>query len=277
MAECLAGQIRFFKKNKLDLSNTLASITVTDATATNTGQDFVDFLRNRNNTSAWVTTGSDDAALTQLDVDFTDERDFDTIFLIKHNFADYTIQYWDGALYQDFSEPISVTGNTAATSFHQFDTVSTSKLRLIIQGTMVADADKKMFQFIATEKLATGQLEGWPVIRRPRLNTNKKISTMLSGKVNVTESIGGFGFDAQVRNWTIDSDLNIVEEIYFGRRGVLVWLSGGDEDQFRFKRFGYRDEDIFQMRAVNDYSPEWVSGVYKNGLRINMRLQESIN
>ena len=261
----------------MDLSNSLASITVTDGTATNTGQDFVDFLRNRNNTSAWITTGSDDAALTTLDFDFTDERDFDTVLLVLHNFDSYTLKYWDGAIYQDFVPAINVTGNIKETTFHQFTKVSTSKLQLIINGTIVPDADKRMKQFIATEKLVTGQLTGWPIIKNPNFNTNKKVSKMLSGKVNVTESVGGFGVDLQVRNWSIDSDLNIVEEIYSGRRGVLIWLSAGNEDQFKFKRYGYRDEDIFLMRAVNSYSPEWVSGVYINGLKITLKMQESIN
>lgn len=275
--ECQTGQIRFFKKNKIDLSNTLASITVTDAIATNDGAAFVNFLRNRNNTSAWVTTGSDDAALTELVFDMTDERDVDTLILVDHNLKAYTIQYFNGATFVDFSTTIAETVNTKDTTFHQFDKVTTSKIKLIIQGTFVADADKFIKQFIVTEKLVTGQLKGWPVIRRPRLNTNKKVAVMLSGKVNVTESIGGFSMDLQVRHWSIDSDLNIVEEIYLGRRGVLVWLSAGAEEQFQFKRIGYRNKDIFLMRATNDYGPEFVSGVYVNGLKITLKLRESIN
>lgn len=271
-----AGQIRFFKKSRLDLENVNASITVTDATATNNGQSFVDFLRNRNNASAWMTTGSDDAALTTLTCEFTDERDFDSIILVCHNLKAYTIKYWDGALYQDFSTPIAETVNAKATTFHQFDKVSTSRIQIIIQGTFVADADKKMKQLIMTENLAAGKLEGWPLIRKPRHTTNKKVTTMLSGKVNVVESVGAFSAELSVRNWTIDTDLNIVEEIYFGRRGVLMWLSGGDDTQFSSRRIGYRDEDIYLVRAVNDYSPEWVSGVYVNGLKIKMSLKEAI-
>lgn len=274
---CQTGQIRFFKKNKIDNSNTLASITVTDGVATNNGQSFVDFLRNKNNFSAWITTGSSDSANTELLAELTDERDLDSIMLIGHNFAAYTLQYWDGSSYQDFSTPINVSGNTKTTTFHQFDKVSTSRVKLIILGTMVPDSDKRMKQWILTEKLATGQFEGWPVIRRPELNTNKKISTVLSGKVSVIESIGAYEFDLQVRHWTSDSDLEIVMEIYRGRRGVLVWLSGGDEAQFKLKLLGYKDEDIFQMRAVNNFSPELASGVYVNGVKIDLKLRESIN
>ncbi|MCP3684532.1 MAG: hypothetical protein GY861_17845 [bacterium] len=276
MSSTDTGQIRFFKKSKLDISNVQASITVTDPTATNNGQTFVDFLRNRNNVSAWLTTGSNDAAKTVLEFNLTEERDVDSVLFILHNFKGYTLKYWDGSAYVDFSTPINVTGNTAKTTFHEFPTVTTSALQLVITGTFVADADKKMRQVIITEKLISGQLEGWPVIRKPRHTTNKKVSSMLSGKVNVVESVGGFEADLSVRNWNKDADLEIVEEIYLGKRGVLMWLSGGKESQFGQQRIGYRDEDIYLVRAINDYSPEWVSGVYRNGLRILMRLREAI-
>ena len=273
----MAGQIRFFKKSRIDLSNSLASITVTDATATNPGQAFTDFLRNRNNTSAWVTTGSNDAANTTLVYDMTDERDISVILLVLHNFAAYTLKYWNGAAYVDFATPISVTGNTAETSFHEVTQVSTSRLQLIITGTIVADADKKMRQTIISDKIVTGQLEGWPLIKKPRHTTNKKVTTMLSGKVNVLESVGAFSADLSVRHWSISADLDIVEEIFLGKRGVLMWLSGGDEAQFTQSRIGYRDEDIYLVRAINDYSPEYVSGVYVNGLKIQLKLKEAIS
>ena len=278
MDKCPSNQIRFLVKNKIDLDNPLASLSVTDTVASNDGATFLDFLRNRNNRSAWLTTDSDDSANTEIIAELTDLRDLDTIILVKHNFAAYTLQYWDGvSAWVDFSTPIAVTGNADETTFHQFDKVETSRIRLVIQGTIIPDTDKRMRQFIITENLLSGQLEGWPVIRRPRFNTQKKVTQSLSGKVSVTESIGGFSMELQVRNYGIDADLNIIEEIYTGRRGVLVWLSGGDDSKFRFRRIGYREEDIYLMRAINDYSPEWVRGVYQNGLRITLRMSESLD
>ena len=234
----MSAQIKFFKKNKADISNSLVSITVTDATATNNGQDFVDFMRNRNNYSAWLTTGSNDAANTTLVVDMTEERDVDTIILVDHNFDSYTLKYWNGSSYVDFSTAISVSGNTSDTTSHDVTSVSTSRIQLVITGTQVADADKRLAQLIVTEKLVSGQLEGWPIIKAPEHTTNKKISRMLSGKVNVVESLGAFSMDLEVANWNIDADLDIVEEIYFGKRGVLVWLSAGNEAQFSHLRMG---------------------------------------
>lgn len=272
----MGQQIKFFNINRLDLSNTNSTITVTDTVATNNGQSFVDFIRNRNNVSAWLTTGSTDAANTTLVADFGEEREITDIILIGHNFKAYTIKYWDGASYINFSTVISETVNADVETNYEFTQVSTSKIQIIITAAMVVDADKVLKQLIATDKLATGQLVGWPIIRNPRFNTNQKINNMLSGKVNVVDSVGGFSMTLSVSNWNIDADLTIVEEIYFGKRGVLVWPCGGDESQFSHLRIGYRRQDIYFMRATNSFKPTWKSGVYVNGIKMDLKLSEAV-
>ena len=273
----MSAQIRFFNKNKIDLSNSLASITITDAVATNDGQSFADFMRNRNQVSAWQTTGSTDAALTEILSDMSDEREIDSIIIAGHNFKAFTIQYWNGSSFVDFATPISETINTDTTNFFQFTKVSTKQVKIIVQNTQVVDDDKKITQLIITDNLGAGQLEGWPIIRNPRHSTNKKVSRMLSGKANVVESVGAFSMELEVRNWNIDADMDIIEDVYFGKRGVLVWLSGGDEAQFSHLRIGYRKQDIFLMRATNDYTPTWAAGVYTTGLQIKLTLEEAID
>lgn len=273
----MSQQIKVFNKNKLDLTYTNASISVTDATATYDGSDIVNYLRNRNNYSAWATTNSNDAANTTLVCNFGDVVSLTDIILVKHNLKSYTIKYWDGSAYQDFSTAISETINTETTTFHSFDQVNTERIQIIITGTMTANDDKILRQLIATSKVLTGQLQGWPEIKKPTHTTGKRINTMLSGKINVVETLSSFSMQLSVKNWNIDADLSIVEQFYFGRRGFLISISGGDEDQFSHKRIGYRKEDIYLMRAVDDYEPEWNSFVYKNGIKLSISLRESIN
>jgi hypothetical protein len=272
----MSSQIKFYNRNKLDLSNQDASITVTDNIASDNGQSIVNFVRNRNNNSAWITTESTDAAQTTLEIELGLEYLISNIFIVGHNLKSFTFQYWDGFNYVEFSTPISETINTRTTNFFEFNPVSTQKLKLVIYGTQVADSDKSIKQLILTDKVGVGKLVGWPQIKNPTHDTNKKITKMLSGKVNVVESVGAFSIQLSVSNWSIDSDLSLIEEVYFGRRGVLVLLSGEDELQFRTKRIGYRDEDIYFMRCVNDYVPEYNVGIYSNGLKITMNLTEAI-
>lgn len=271
----MGTQIKFFEKNLYDLSRPNIDITITDSVATNTGESFVDYIRNRKNDSAWITTGSSDVGTTTLTLDMTNEQTITDIILIGHNFKAFTLKYDDSG-WTDFSTPIAETTNAEDFNSYSFTSVTTTKLQLIITGTMVADAEKYLKQFIATTKLGSGQLNGWPEIKAPKHDSNKKITKMLSGKVNVVESVGAFSCRLSVKSWSDDTDLDLVEEIYFNREAVLMSLSGFDEDQFSSVRIGYRREDLYLVRAIDDYTPEFYKNAYKCGLKINMRLQEAI-
>jgi len=270
----MGSQIKFFTKNIIDIGNINASIFVTDTVATNNGQTFVDYVRNRNNWSAWATTGSTDAANTQLDIYFGDSREISSIILILHNFKNYTIQYWNGISFQNFSTSISITNNTLETTSHEFTQVTTNQIRLIVTATMIANDDKFLRQLICIDKIGTGQLEAWPNIKNPTASLNKQSSKMISGKSNIIETSGYFQASLNLSYWKSANDLDMLERIFFRREGVLVWLCGGDETQFSSKRIGYRLQDIYLVRPTNEYEPEWNTSVYTNGLNIRMDLVE---
>lgn len=270
----MAQQIKFYLKNIIDIQNEAAGITVTDLVADSSGQDIVDFVRNRNNVSAWLTTGSTDAANTQLDVEFGVGRDLNRIILVKHNWKAFTIQYWDGATYQNFSTPINESANDDEVTEFAFNTVETDRIRIIITGAQVVDADKELYQLICTESM--GQLQGWPVIKAPTHDTNKKTTKMLSGKVHVIESVGGFSLSLTVTQWRSIADLTLVEDLYFSEEAFIMWPCGGDEDQFFFAARGYRLEDFFVCRCTDNYVPELVKGIYQNGQKMDIQLAEAI-
>lgn len=269
----MSGQVIFFDKNLLDLSIASVQITVTDSVAVNDGSAAVDFLRNRSNSSAWITTGSNDTANTTLLANWIDYELVDSIMLVKHNFKNFTVEGFSGMAW----EPIlTETNNTKTTTFIETTLPLISQIRIVVYETMVADDDKEMYQLIATKKLGVGRLEGFPLIKSPRLDTRKKISKMLSGKINIMESLGSFSCKLSVENWKSDVDLSIVESIYLNRSGVLMSLSGFREEQFSSSRYGYRDEDIFFVRPKNDWRPEWYAGVYSLGMKVDMDLEECI-
>lgn len=258
-------QIYFFEKNKADITNTDVVITASQA------DEFTAFMQNRDNNSAWITTGSQDSDNTNFVIDFGSERDITDIILIKNNFKDYTIQYWNGAAYVDFSTAINVTSNSTETVRHTFDSVNTLMVKVIITATFVVDDEKRLFQFIVTDLI--GQLDGWPVIK-PVDSKNRIRNKMLSGKKRIIENSGGFRCSLSVKNWGSDADLTIIESLYDSIEGFLLWLSGGDETQFRSNRIGYRKEDLFLMKASNEYSPAYVTGIYTAGLKIKIDLEE---
>lgn len=270
----MSGQIKFYKKNHVDVDRVNPSIVVTDPVATNAGNDFVKFLRNRNNNSGWNTSGSTDAANTEIFIDLRDFQKVDMIMLVRHNFKNFLIEYWDlGAA--DFVTYLNVVNNTDKTTFIE-KSVYTNQIKITITGTMIADDDKTMRQLIVTEKFFSGEFVGWPEIKSPVTSFNKKTTDMISGKVRVVETRGAFSCSLEVKLLKIDEDLTMIENIYYNREGVLMLLSGGDEDQFTNRRVGYRNEDIVLVRPTNELELPYVKGIYTAGIKIRMKLEETV-
>lgn len=264
----MAGQIIFFEKNKMDFADPNVAATASQAPT------FADLVLNRNNYSAWITTGSVDADNTTLEVDMVDTKQISEILLVKHNFKSFKVEYWDGAAYQAFSPAINETTNAVESNWYTVAAVTTSKLRITIYGTQTANEDKVLTQFIATEKV--GQLTGWPVIKNPKHGTNKQSTKMLSGKLNIVRNVGAFSCQLEVKNWRTAADLVVVESLYDSLDGFLVWLCGGVTTQFASSRKGYRFEDLYLMGCSNDYEPEYYKGMYQCGMDITMSLTEVI-
>jgi hypothetical protein len=262
----MAGQIVFFEKNFVDISNDAASASASEASS------LAYLVQNRSNLTRWVTTGSADSSNTTFTMDIGDLKTVSDILLLQHNFKAFTVEYWDGSSYQSFSPAISETTNTAESNHYEVTPVVTSRIKITITGTMVADDDKYLTQLIVTRQL--GQLNGWPIIKNPVFNRNRKSTSMLSGKKAVSLAVGGFSMELSVSCWRDSDDLDLIESLYARSEGFLVWPGGGVESQFSSVRKGYRMEDLFLMRPMNDYEPEFYRGLYSSGLSINMKLAE---
>lgn len=270
----MSQAIKFYNKNLIDIDDADASITITDSTATDNGQSYVNFMRNRKNTSAWVTTGSNDAANTQIDIDMVSERIIDRIIIVGHNLKAFTIQYYNGSTYVDFSTAISETTNSDYTTEFAFTQVSTTAIRIIITGTQSANDDKYIYQLIVTKSI--GQLNGWPEIKKPEISLNKKVTTMLSGKKYISRQTESFSCTLSVKSWNNSSDLSIIESIYFAVQGVLIWINAGDDTQFNHLLKGYRSQDIFLVSPIDEYSPEYYKYCYQLGIKTQMKLEEVV-
>lgn len=264
----MSEQIVFFEKNKADFSNVDVTATATEAS------DLALYVLNRSNFTGWMTTDSVDANNTELEINLNDFKSVTDLILLKHNFKAFTIQWWDGLAWNNFTPAINETNNTSDNNYYEFSSVLASKFKVTITGTQVANDDKYLAQFIVTEKI--GQLAGWPVIKNALHSRNKVLSKTLSGKQHVAENVGAFAIDLSVVEWKSDADLTLVETLYSKNEGFLVWLCGGDETQFSSIRQGYRFEDLYLMKTTNDYAPNWVAGMYKRGLKIDIKLSEVI-
>jgi hypothetical protein len=267
--------ILFFEKNKIDLDlGTKVTITVTDAVASDTGQSYVDYMRNRDNSSGWSTTESTDAANTTLVVAFGETHTISEVLAIGQNWKSYTIKYWNGSAWADFSTPIAETVNAEADKHHSFTPVDTDQLQIIITGTMTADDDKRCAQLIVTERI--GRLNTQPSIEAIEIGKNRRTLRTLSGKAKVQRGVGAVSFTLRQNSCVNDADLLLVESLYEYHAGFLVWLCGGDTTQFRTQRIGYRKKDLFLVSVASEYRPTWEGGFYQHGTPIDLQLVEVI-
>jgi hypothetical protein len=266
--------IKFFKKNKIDLDFSDAFLTVTDGVATNDGADFLNLLRNRDNESGWMTTDSDDTANTEIVANMGSAKDIDRIVLVNHNFKSFTIKYLDDDLmtWLDFSTPINETTNVDSVSIFSFNSVNTTAIRIIIDSTQIADADKRMTQLIMTEII--GELTVQPIIQ-PKIDRSRKVTKFLSGRVFVSKSVPSFEVKIKMNNVVNNADLTLAETLFNSFESFLVWLSGGDVTQFDSIRIGYRLEDFYLVNISNEYMPQYDESRWKFGVPISIDLQET--
>lgn len=270
------GRPVFFEKNKLDLDlGTRVTITVTDAIATDNGQAFVNYLRDRKNDTGFATTGSTDAAGTLFEFDFGDLVTIDRLLLIGMNFKAYTAQYWNGVGWTAFSTPIVETVNTDTEKLHEFNSVEIERFRVQVNGTFVANDDKFWSQIIATEYV--GEFVSFqPNIEDFVLGKNKRTIKMLSGKGKVTRHVGGAQMRIRKNNVTSDADLSLLETLHDYYDGFLVWPSGGDITDFPTQRRGWRKKDIFFMNIETELNASWEAGRYRWGMPVDPVLIEVI-
>lgn len=263
--------IEFYRKNWIDLSYENPSITITDATATDNGQNYVNYLRNRDNVSGWATTGSNDAANTTIVVNFGDARELNKIILLQHNFKAFTIKYWNGSAWTDFSTPISETANAAADSYYSFDLVETEQIQIIISGTITADQDKFLKQLLLCEVIGAFTIE--PEIEM-EISQDKSATKFISGKYFVSKQVGGVEIRMRRRSVEVDADLTLWERLFEFYEGFHVSISGGATSVFENQRIGYRPQDIYFMQSRNEHSPNFRDGYYKHGMDLDLRLVE---
>lgn len=269
------GNIRVFEKNKFDESQTTATITVTDAVATDTGEDFLPYLRNRSNFNGWTTQASTDAANTQLDIDLGSPYTLSMLGLTLMNFAAYTLQYYNGAAYADFpGGPVNIAGNTKATKFHFFNETSIQLLRLIITGCIVANDDKRLTQIICTREI--GVFKAQPKISRMENDVDMRVQDAMSGRKFVPKKTGG-----KIIEWDFPpsmdrEDMDLVDDIYGSNEGRLISHTGCDDSSLLLKPTGFKNEDLFLLTPVDNRNTAFHEGRFRNGLSSKIRLAEAM-
>lgn len=272
----ISGQVKFFRLNRADKSNENCSVAVSSGSLSRNN------IRDRKNSTKWISSGSSDIVTETITIDFGATYAIDRLLLVKNNFKNFIVKYDVAGVWTDFSSvvtnegtqsTIAETTNTKDTNYYEFASVNTDSIQITINTTQTVNDEKEIYQVIASQEI--GMFSGFPNIQRTfdRAKTSKK------------ESINGFSrfsilseqFRAQMSfdNYPTEADHTLIQTLWEGKQSFLIYPCGGDDEQFRYTDLkGNRLEDIYLVWFDSGWSPNYQENVYQLTLSYVLDLTE---
>jgi len=261
----MGAGVRFFEMSYADIKRDSVAITVTSSEAAKL------FPFSRDPFSVYQSTGSDDLTTETIEINFATSRTIDSLILVSNNFKAFNFDYWDGSAWQNAFTP--VTGNEETTYFKQFSEQTTTKVRLQVDTTMSADAEKSIGQLIITKSI--GQLVGYPEIAYVD-NDRPTVNRMIDSKESIVWAGTHKVVELNFRDYVGNADRTLFIALAERYSPFLVWPCGGDTDQFLHIDIGYRLEDIFLVNIDGRrYRHNFFKNAYFSGMNVKVALSES--
>lgn len=256
----MGENVKFFKDNVIDSNGTF--------TLTSANTNLTSYLYDNDYTTQLESSGSDDVTPEVWEVEFTAAKTIDRIFIGNHNIKSGELKYWNGAAWASFSSAVSWSGNTADYSYFEVTQVSTLKLQLTMNTTIVVDAEKKV-----------GQLRAMESIGEVGVNPSDVKFSWKKRKQSHTTATGGnalvvFGKKYQGKFTFSDADLTDValfETLDDLNESFFIYPNGGDTAK---TNYGFRIEDLFLVNFVNDFAPNLKAGLLGIGSVVTMQVAE---
>lgn len=275
----ITGGIKFFDQNLAD------SKTGADVVASS-GDPSADYILDRNQYTVWRSVGSDDTTTETLEITLSASETFSRLFLIRHNFKEFTVKYWTGS-WVDFSNITGINGTTSSiisetvydanTAYYEFDEVTTTKILITATKTQVADEEKFLNGFVVNSELGT--LQGYPIIKDVTKDKKLRKATLLNGRSFVTKSLEVFRTAIDFKNYPplLTDDLDLIYYLFDRDSNFFVWLCGGrnGEPYFKYQLRGFRIEDLILVQTVNIFKDKYRKNTYSSMVDVKLRLEEA--
>lgn len=260
------GGIKFFNKSQCLL--------VDGATCEASSGDVVqDFCIDSNPITFWNSVDSDDTISETLEIVF-EEADITRLFLLDHNFKEYTIQWWNGSSYQNFTNVVGLDGALVGnisettysqdTSYYEFTEVTTRKILITVVKTQTVNDEKYLNQVIVTSELGT--LTGYPDISKLKHSRSTVTMPMLSGKDIVIKGYASVSFSLVFKNYpaSYTTDLDLIFTLFDKADPFLIWLCGGryGTTYFKYTIRGFRLKDVYQCQVEGDLPVDYYKNAY---------------
>jgi len=282
----ITGGAKFF-----NTSLCLAANGATGVSTPSNGTATVPGCIDRNPFTYWYTAGSNDSTTEVLTLTFASAL-INRLLLLDHNFKNYSVKYLNGSgSYVDFTNTKGMDGATSggkivetafadSSSYCEFDSVTTTSIRISITSTQVANQDKFLNTCIVTSEIGT--LAGFPTISPITVDRNSKIKKTLSGRFSIQKSDETATFKLSFKSYpsavTYNVDIDLMMTLHDMDAPFLVWLCGGRRGStyFNYTLRGFRLKDLYQMQIDKAFALSYTANVTKNSLNAEVDFQESI-
>ena len=279
----VTGGIKFFDQSKAD-SRTGAFIG-----GASSGLPAAPFIIDRNKYTRWLSVGSNDTIMEFVIVEFPEQRTVSRLFLLDLNFKWLEILWWDGFAWVPFSGVTALNGQslvvarytnyTETSSYFEISPVTTDQIMIRAKETHIANQQKYLNSFVATNELGTFQ--GFPVIRDATKDKKLRKSILLNGRAFVVKSLEVMRFSIDFKNYPAPTpysdDLDLVYDLFDRDDNFLIWLCGGrnGDPYFKYQLRGFRIEDLIEVQVTNIFKDSYKNNFYNGTVKLKLILEEA--
>jgi hypothetical protein len=257
----MGNNLRFIDENQIDADATFVFTSASTALAK--------YLYDNDRTTQLTSSGSNDATPEVFTITFTSAKTMDRIFVDNHNIKSGTLKYWNGAAYVDFSSAIAWSASATTSNFYEFNSVSTLRLQLTMNTTIVVNAEK-----------VVGQLRGFAELGEVATNPSDFPVSFPEASVMHSTSKGGnvyvfFGSKfrtAMTFSDASDADVTLFETLKNLGTPFYVYPNGG---QTTLTNRAFRTQDMYFVNYTNPFQPELKAGLLGINTVIEVILEET--
>lgn len=273
------GGVKFFLQNKALLKNGGSALATSNS-------DLAVYMLDVSRYTQWESSGSSDIVTESITISFKSKQDIDRVFLTDMNLKNFSIKYKDEfGFYVDFANVIGVNGEESAaiaetdysysTAYFEFDLVNTDSILIEASETQVADQEKAITSFVATEEIGTFQ--GFPRVQ-PQATRNETKAKALSRRFVIQKTYETNRIKINFKSHPFQNDLDILDFIFDSEIPFLVYPCGGRTGEVYFKvdQKAWGLDDLFNMQTTGKMKNEFEKGVYTLGFKKTITLEEHV-
>ncbi len=193
----------------------------------------------------------------------------DGFFIVKQNNPNHKIKAQKflnapaAATAETLQRTLTDSNITTSTSYFSFDSTLVKRIIMEVTTTQVANAQKYLQCFIATNEIGT--FEGFPAVSKLHDRHRRKYQT-LSGKNIVMAGLESINVNVSFKGYPGQDDHDLIESLHDTDEDFLVWLCGGREglNYFTYNLRGWTIDDLYLMQITNSLPLNYVNSIYTN-------------